>query len=488
MDKFAALEARMSASSAGSFAAPESISIGFLGTRELSQSAADTASPCVGSQVSSTSADTMGQLGGVIGSQKRKRVSTEGGGDASVAARTPSPRHQSERATLHSGSSKVHSPPPVQGPVPVMPPPTTGLDGASMTAGASPACSSGARSARQQQGEEQQQLSPLKVGQLEAELLRSKQLATERANGLEEAREALRVEQESSSLVRTELEQSKAEVEAARSAIAGMRTEIAAIRTEQEQERDRQNRGREALRSALRERCFRARAEAKERLARESVRLGTLEPDGKAFSTGWVQKDGSALVQLRERERDQELRRAALEEDRKVLRKRKPKAGGGGSAGSDRENSFSAEGLAEATDAAIELADFEESLNLRGSLLTKERAELAAERKQLEREAQDHFHELRLMQVSSAATIRHPSALHSCVCNVPCVTCSLSLDVIVSCRAPHVHRAPRRSLSHWNPTGCVSVRRCRWKVLCTSRRHRRVWTRVSRRSALSFSI
>ena len=45
----------------------------------------------------------------------------------------------------------------------------------------------------------------------------------------------------------------------------------------------------------------------------------------------------------------------------------------------------------------MELVDLEESLNLRASLLTKERAEVQAERRQLEREAMDHFHELRLM-------------------------------------------------------------------------------------------
>ena len=46
----------------------------------------------------------------------------------------------------------------------------------------------------------------------------------------------------------------------------------------------------------------------------------------------------------------------------------------------------------------MELADLEESISLRGSLLTKERSEVLAERRQLEREAQDHFSELRLMQ------------------------------------------------------------------------------------------
>eukprot|EP00966_Prymnesium_polylepis_P016567 382211-Prymnesium_polylepis.1 len=85
--------------------------------------------------------------------------------------------------------------------------------------------------------------------------------------------------------------------------MAGMADELKQVRAEQQAQESRQMRGREALRAALREQCFRTRAEARERLARESVRLGRVEaePSG-AFSTSWVQKDGTAMALIHERE------------------------------------------------------------------------------------------------------------------------------------------------------------------------------------------
>ena len=74
------------------------------------------------------------------------------------------------------------------------------------------------------------------------------------------------------------------------------------VREEQEGERDAQLRGREALRACLRERTFLARREAKERLARESLRLGRLEQDGNgAFSSAVRLREGSAMQALSER-------------------------------------------------------------------------------------------------------------------------------------------------------------------------------------------
>ena len=235
------------------------------------------------------------------------------------------------------------------------------------------------------------------------QLSRARELA-ERTKAAASAAAAAASEREAAEGLRTELEQSKVEVEAARAAIEGMRSEIVDIRGEQEQEAQRQAAGREALRAALRERCFKARAETRERLARESIRLGTLELDGKAFGgAGWVQKDGTSLLHLAERERSLEGRRAALEEDRKALRKRRAAStksggasGGGAGGGGGDGHSMSGEGAAEGEAASLELLDREEAVNFRASLLAKERAELAAERKQLEREAQEHFHELRL--------------------------------------------------------------------------------------------
>ena len=112
-----------------------------------------------------------------------------------------------------------------------------------------------------------------------------------------------------------------------------------------------------------------------ERLARESVRLGRVEPEGGAFSTAWVQKDGSAMLMLHERERSIETKRLALEEAKKQLRKRR---GSGKAAGTGGE---------EVLDPRDTL-DSEEGLKLRAALLTKEAAELAVEKKNLEREAQ----------------------------------------------------------------------------------------------------
>ena len=187
-----------------------------------------------------------------------------------------------------------------------------------------------------------------------------------------------------------ELEQAKLEAEAAHGAMAGMKEEIASLRDDATQERARQATGRSALREALREQCWRARAEARERLARESVRLGRLTPGGGAFRSGWVPKQGTAMALLQRRERSLEQRKAALEEDKKLLRKRKGGSGKAGAAG--------AADAAAAAEEAAELQDLEEAVKLRGSLLSREQTELAAEKKQLEREAHEHFTELQLMQ------------------------------------------------------------------------------------------
>ena len=167
---------------------------------------------------------------------------------------------------------------------------------------------------------------------------RSEQLAASEA-ALEAGRAALSREEEVSSKLRSELEQTRMEAEACTGMIAGMRAEVAEIRSEQETEAERTQLGREALRSALRERCFRSRAEAKERLARESVRQGHLEPDPRAFSAGMVQKEGTALRHVHERERALEARKLALEEDRKALRKRRASNKGGSSAASSAASS-----------------------------------------------------------------------------------------------------------------------------------------------------
>jgi len=183
-----------------------------------------------------------------------------------------------------------------------------------------------------------------------------------------------------------ELEESRSEAEAMRAAISGMKDELSQFRAEQQLEEQRQKKGREALRIALREQCFRARAEARERLARESVRLGRVEAEAAAFSTTWVQKDGTAMSALLERERNIEQRKQAIEEAKKALRKRKPYSKAAAAAGSDDVKD------------AHELLDCEEGIKLRGALLAKDQAELLSEKKSLEREAQAHFHELKLVQ------------------------------------------------------------------------------------------
>ena len=378
MDKFAALEARMSArkpGGSGLVPPPESVSIGFTGLSELSNPGSDS----VASPAAEPPSAGSGGLGSMMSAQKRKRSSVD---VSAEAAHTPPPH----AAATNSGSLAAWVSQPLQ-PAPATPTAAA----AAATAATAPAPNSASSSS------------------LEAELVASRRLAAERAAELEVARGELLAEQQAAAPLRGELEAArgeldltKVELEAARGAIGGMRAEIGSIRDKQEAEAAAQQKGREALRSALRERCFRSRAEAKERLARESVRLGTLEP-GKAFSTGWVQKDGTALVMLKERERGQEARRATLEEDKKAMRKRRPK--GAAATGA------AAESTADATTAAIELADLEESLNLRGSLLAKERAELAAERKQLEREAQ--VAEPRSPLCGAATDTRTPARTHT---------------------------------------------------------------------------
>lgn len=115
---------------------------------------------------------------------------------------------------------------------------------------------------------------------------------------------------------------------------------------------------------------------AQERLARESVRLGHVEQEGGPFNTTWVQKNGTAMTMLLEREKSVEARKIALEEAKKQLRKRR---GSGKSASTAEEESLDPH----------ELLDSEEAIKLRYALLNKESAELAAEKKNLEREAQE---------------------------------------------------------------------------------------------------
>jgi len=62
---------------------------------------------------------------------------------------------------------------------------------------------------------------------------------------------------------RAELKNSRDEVDAARAAMSGMADELKEIRLEQQEQEELQRKGREALRVALREQCFRSRAEAK---------------------------------------------------------------------------------------------------------------------------------------------------------------------------------------------------------------------------------
>ena len=134
---------------------------------------------------------------------------------------------------------------------------------------------------------------------------------------LDELRQSSAATQRQLSQVQTELEQARLEAEAANGAMLGMKEEITALRTSTVEERGRQGTGRDALREALREQCFRSRAEARERLARESVRLGRLQPEGGGFRTAWVPRQGTAMEQLQRRERSLERRKAALEEHKK---------------------------------------------------------------------------------------------------------------------------------------------------------------------------
>ena len=204
---------------------------------------------------------------------------------------------------------------------------------------------------------------------------------------LEELRQSSAATQRQLSQVQAELEQARLEAEAANGAMHGMKEEITALRTSTVEERGRQGTGRDALREALREQCFRSRAEARERLARESVRLGRLQPEGGGFRTAWVPRQGTAMEQLQRRERSLERRKAALEEHKKALRKRR--SGGKASV--------------EANEAA-ELQDLEEGAKLRASLLAREQLELGAEKKSLEREAHEHFSELQLLQELDAVS------------------------------------------------------------------------------------
>jgi len=246
-----------------------------------------------------------------------------------------------------------------------------------------------------------------------AEVLDVRRQLEERTCDLNECRSALRLQMDQVQLVaraRDEVErerdQLREELEAERSRVDGMRAEVSYLRSAQEAERERQARGKEALRAALRERCFRSRAEARERLARESVRLGRLEIVSRGFAAGWEQRDGTAMLALKEREAEFETRKAQLEEDRKALRRRR---GGtkGSTIGPGGEGVGNASGVDSNTGGAIdangnadalELADLEESLNLRGSLLAKEKGEVLAEKKQLEREANEHLYELQLFK------------------------------------------------------------------------------------------
>lgn len=213
----------------------------------------------------------------------------------------------------------------------------------------------------------------------------------ETQSALDEMRQAAAATQRQLSQVQAELEQARLEAEAATAAMNGMKQEISALRTSTVEERGRQGTGREALREALREQCFRSRAEARERLARESVRLGRLQPEGGGFRTAWVPRQGTAMEQLQRRERSLERRKAALEEHKKALRKRRS----GGKASADK--------AMEASE-ALELQDLEEGAKLRAALLERERLELVTVKKQLEREAHEHFSELQLLQELDAVS------------------------------------------------------------------------------------
>ena len=199
---------------------------------------------------------------------------------------------------------------------------------------------------------------------------------------VERAKEA----EERTSRLQKELEAARSEADAATGAMEDLRKEVSAVRDEQEAERRANAAATETLRDALRQEAFKARAEARERLARESVRLGTLSQEGGAFSSMYVHREGSAMMDIKARERVFETRRAALMDEQKALKKRKANA----QRGSDN-------GVSDEMD-EIDLLDLEESMRLRQALLQREATELAAEKKALDKCVQVHVAELRRMQ------------------------------------------------------------------------------------------
>ncbi|EOD05487.1 hypothetical protein EMIHUDRAFT_448681 [Emiliania huxleyi CCMP1516] len=167
---------------------------------------------------------------------------------------------------------------------------------------------------------------------------------------------------------RAEADSAKAEAEAASGAMQDLRAEVAAVRDEHEAERAANRAGVEALREALsprdypralRQAAFKERGEQRERLARESG-TGT-------FSSSFVLRDGTAMVELKARERALDERRAAL-----------------------------SDGL-------------QESLKLRKILLAREKDERERERKARER-CGTHVAELRLAQESDSL----PAEMREC--------------------------------------------------------------------------
>lgn len=88
------------------------------------------------------------------------------------------------------------------------------------------------------------------------------------------------------------------------------------------------------------------------------------------------------------RRRNIDTRKQALEETKKILKKRKT--------GKSAVALGASLGCEDAMDTYDSL-DAEEALKLRGALLAKEAAEVATERKGLEREAQMHYLELKLV-------------------------------------------------------------------------------------------
>ena len=291
-DRFALLEQRMShAAHAGCASSSQDASstpmiqqsIGFSVSRERSlPGAADAVSPQGAGTPSSHERQGGGAAPPAFGSLatstiwKRKRPPSPVGAEAPgyPGVRTPSPSQQKAR---HSQEGLPTSA-------------AAGVQSNSGVATHSPLASHNSHSAElarvhhalREQQERVEQLEHDREVEL-AELNATRKSLDEREEELERAKVALRAEESSAANARADLDTARLEVEASRGAMSGMRVEIEGIRTEQEAEAARQVKGREALREALRERCFRERAAAKERLARECVRLGTLEPDTKAF-------------------------------------------------------------------------------------------------------------------------------------------------------------------------------------------------------------